>query len=954
MFKPEFHGVPATPAAAGPRPPAAGGGEWLHGGTRDRVLAAGFDGVVAAGLLTAANRLGGWQVAGPDLGALLGICAVVFGAGEFLRGRGFRKTGGIELVAGLIAAGLWNWLGLDRPLSAGRFAYGFALVTLAVAGWRMWRRRGASMRAEPVAEPLRVLLVLAGAGYVMWPMFVDRNLGGTDARWYGYMLKDFIDQWRSGPVVLIGQGDLAWNGAIHPFRSAPVYMHVAGVWDWLTARALEIPALQHLAAITAALAAAAGIYASGVKLAPRRRWESAGIAVLYVTSPALLMPIYGADAYMTYVAGAAFTWAFHGNARILAEGRGWLALAAGLSLAWMCHPPTAMQVMLLTVLLQAGGLACGCWGWRDWRKVAVAAAAFALLSLYYFTGMSELPKSPEFQLRTSLLQVVALVAGWLVAGRVIVMRREWGWALLLVPVALILWSTNRCWMAWLGLTGALLAALGLVTKPWRGRWDPADHAPLVLAGAVILAAGIMDQVIRAGWMQATGYPAQSVIWSQTWSVNYFKPLTPLLNTHGDFQPGWGLLVAGAAAGIAAVRRRAFAAQLVVVAAVGMSLLVVPWGRFADFMLGFFPHHLIVMTGMAMPLRTMPVIAALLAAGGLLAVREAQAWESRRARAIIGAILAGAVLWSAWQARFVVHRGLAVTATTEGTAKDWRTENAVMDRFVYDLLPIPPYFSHGKSDPRLEVRLLDDDGKVLYGPTDIAAAMEADGARVLELTAHAMPGTDEWLRLEPGFTLQPGEEVLLRFEFDPARTYNGYLLFKSEHGYREYYLPESGLPRAFGSGPEQAKVLSLWNSGAQAENYSFQVIRKPGNDLSPGMAFGRVFISQFHKQRARLHLDYSHPWRAQTRLDRPGQLETPRVFLPGYRAKVDGRWVEDARIGASPNKLLQVSLPAGEHVVELRYPGTVKLRLAGLVSLAAWAGLLAWFLFRRRVGPVAGF
>lgn len=73
----------------------------------------------------------------------------------------------------------------------------------------------------------------------------------------------------------------------------------------------------------------------------------------------------------------------------------------------------------------------------------------------------------------------------------------------------------------------------------------------------------------------------------------------------------------------------------------------------------------------------------------------------------------------------------------------------------------------------------------------------------------------------------------------------------------------------------------------------------------------------------------------------GQLETPRVFLPGYEVKVDGRRIGPARISASPDRLLQIAMPPGEHTVEVRFTGTWKLRIAGIVSLVAWVVLLGW-------------
>ena len=59
-------------------------------------------------------------------------------------------------------------------------------------------------------------------------------------------------------------------------------------------------------------------------------------------------------------------------------------------------------------------------------------------------------------------------------------------------------------------------------------------------------------------------------------------------------------------------------------------------------------------------------------------------------------------------------------------------------------------------------------------------------------------------------------MLLRFEF-LDKAYEGFLLLRSEHGYREYRLPESGGFKAFGVKRGRSKVLSLWNSGTTIEH-----------------------------------------------------------------------------------------------------------------------------------------
>lgn len=888
----------------------------------------------------AADQLAGWGWSAMGIGGLLaGWALVLVGAGT-MRWRGVKGAWLVEAAGGLMVLAGCAWVLPPTAAGFGAHAYGFGLVASMLTGWRRWVGQPSMTMLKPWTEPLRVLLVTVAALWVVSPLITDQFTGGTDGRWYAFMLHDFIEQWRTqGPPVFLGQGELVWVGAVHPFRSAPVYMHVAGMWDWLTLQALGTGALQHLTVVTAVLAGGWGMYAAGVILAPRRRWEAAAVAVLYVLSPGVLMPLYLSDAYMTYMASAAFVWVFYGNARVLAEGRGWIPLAAGLSLAWMCHPPTAMQVTVLSAVLQAGGLALRDKAKIDWFGPLGAAGLFGLLSLGYFVGMSELPRSSESGLAVDLGQVLALVLGWWVGARVLILRRGAAWLLLLLPVAAILWRTCPIWLGWLALTLGLLAMVSAVGR-WR-RWEATGYAPLLVLGAVLMSAWLMDGMLRAGWIEAGQYPERSrLLWSNLWSDNFFKPLSASLQAKGDFQPGWGLWLAGGLAGCAACRRGALAAQLVFGAILLMSTTLLPWPGLSSFMLEHLPYDLVALTGLTMALRVMPVFSALLAVGGLLALREWPGDGRATARWRLGLLLL-ATGWAVWQSRHFIKRGELITVPVGVAARDWRSENAPMDRFVYDLLPMPTYFSHGKMDARLEVRLLDDQGNLIYGPPQIVEAMEAAGTGVMGLDAHEIVGHPAWSQLEPPFTLQPGEHRLLRFVFNPARQYSGVMILSSRQGYREYELPESGMRRSFGTGPEHSRVISLWNSGPEPEKYGIQYLMRPGNDLAPGMHFAMVTWSAFRPELALIQVESLNPWRVRTRMPWSGQLETPRIFLPGYEVKVDGRRIGPSRISGSPDRLLQIAMPPGEHTVEVRYVGTLKLRLAGLVSLAAWIGTLAW-------------
>lgn len=902
--------------------------------------------VVALATYLGAAGLAGWPSQQKAL--LLAGWTPVLMFGAWLHRRGAAWALGLEALGLGAVLGIMNGALLDDRLSLGQMIFATGWVTLVIAGWRAWLDRSLAVAEEPLGEPIRVLLVATAALGVVAPLFTPYLTGGTDARWYAYMMHDFIDQWRTfGPPVWLGQGEFVWNGAVHPFRSAPVYMHAAGVWDWLTLQSLSATALHHLAAVTATIAGGWGMYGAGVTFAPRSRWTAAWVAVCYVLSPGILTPLYMADAYMTHVASAVFVWVFYANAKVLIDGRGWVLLAAALSLAWMSHPPTALQVTILSLFLQTGGLVFGRRGAGQWRRAAVGGVLFLVFSAYYFVGMSELPREMGNKLGKEMPQLVGLLVGWASAARVLIMRRDWRWGILTLAMAGLLWVLCPPWAVWLAITAILLG----VVRWWAGKRTGRvceGRGILLMLGCIVLAAYAMDLALRRGLIVEGQYPQSTMYWASTWASFHIRPLVPLLHNRFEFEPGWGLWLGGVLAGALAWRRQDMSSQLFF----GAMLLMVPflmrWPAMGDFFVEYIPDELRRVTAIPMHLRSMPVFSALLAMSILVALRGGLADLRKLLRAVIagGAVLA--VGWYVWQARVFVGRGIATTSTAELSERNWRTENAPMDRFVYDLLPIPRYFSHGKMDPRFEVRLLTNDGQVIYGPPQITASMEEADARSLELRAYPIPEQPRWMQIEPGFAVAPGEHVMLRFEFDPERRYDGYLFFHSENGYREYALPESGFERAFGAGERQSKILSLWNSGKTVENYKLSIRRDGANDLVDGAFFARLTLSRFDPSRSLIQVESLNPWRVRTSMPWSGQLETPRVFLPGYEVRVNGRRLGPSRVSESSNRLLQIAMPPGEHRVEVRYTGTWRLRAAGLVSGVAWLGLIGVFLFKRRL------
>jgi len=95
------------------------------------------------------------------------------------------------------------------------------------AGWRWW---------------LSVVFVgLAGVGGA-WPFFSDNAMGTGEALNYHFAVADANAQLRSGEFpAFVGQTEFAYNGRVHPLRTAPYFAVLAR-----TRRYLERPCAQRL------------------------------------------------------------------------------------------------------------------------------------------------------------------------------------------------------------------------------------------------------------------------------------------------------------------------------------------------------------------------------------------------------------------------------------------------------------------------------------------------------------------------------------------------------------------------------------------------------------------------------------------------------------------------------------------------------------------------------------
>lgn len=867
---------------------------------------------------------------------------------------------GTRLAIELLVPGIWLLAvagGLKQPWTGPQMVYAIGLVALAWRGLRWLLDRAEARGIGRTGEMARLLLVGATTLLVLAPFVTDLPVGGSDATWYTGVFTDFVRQLRAGFFpVFVGQGEWAFNGSVNLFRSAPLCLWLGGLGDLLTAQSLSPIAIRNLALVVAGLAAAFGMYAAQVRLLPAlgdarvqsawARWLAALGALLYILSPAVLVPLYAFELQMTFTALLALPWVFQGNVRALAgDNGGYVAIAVGLSLAWLAHAPLAIIATLGTAALQLGHFIFEPAAVRRQGWAALAGALlFALLSAYYFLGMSEVETGtqPALSREAGLLAGITLVV---LAGVQGFYFRAWPWlAGALAGGGLVAWAAPA-WLpwvvGWLGLWAAVTAT---------GRWWRRDAGP---ARAVLLAAVTMlvAAALAQAWLAGRAFAPHPELMREMANVvaaraDVLRPLSRTAGLYADCQPGYALLaVAAASLALAWWSRRAAPALLAAVAGLLLvMLLAVP--AVSTLLIGHAPPQIGHLVNLPMLYRLGPPFAALVVLGGFVAFVEAGAARRRMPAAVLAFVIAG-VAWSAWEARRIPDLGFTRTASRALAAQAFSPDNYILGRYTYLMLYTPVHYMDGRHTAWMNTRLLADnrDQDLLVGPDEVAKQAEEGVTERFPLTSKVSATDPHWLELSPGWAVPPGESLVLRFEFAPGMNPAGWLILRGQHGYQEHYLDPGYPGTGFGAGPAASHAIDVTNSRPETERYALLMKMAPGNNLPrDGGAWGWLHISRYDPDAAPVKVESLLPYRARVQMPRAGLMETPRQWLAGYRAWVDGVRTNPVRLKSG---MLGVPLTAGTHAVVVKFTGSARLWTGLVISAVTGLGLLAWWL--RRVG-----
>jgi hypothetical protein len=750
-------------------------------------------------------------------------------------------------VAATCIVFFWVWL-RHTPEAFDYRQLAFAAATGAVGGLaqRFFLRQARRTRST-LGEALRWLGLIGVCSWVIHPYATTQLVGGGDAHHYAQQLTDAAEQFRNGDYEMyVGNSAHAFNGDIHPLRTAPYFSYLGAVVSLFAGPTLTAVAVQNLLIVLSLAASVAGIYLLLTRLRPSAACAAFWLACAYGTSPGVLALIYSGDMIATWLTLPWLPIVFYSVIRLWdtphpAPTFG--LLAAALAMVWLAHPPVALWTSFLVGLVLAARLVMHREKGRAVTQTFAGLALCFMLCGYVFVSVYtlQMPSDPN---------LVANVR-----------------------------------------SGANLATL---KAGWAGLGQPIDAA-----GA---------DLIR------------------------------------NLQLGPALWLAFLVALVATIARpaRHWAVGLLTLGAVSLLLLLVPSPFISGGIWAIMPEIVIDATHEWPMQRFYPILSALVPFLALHAWPRAGRGLFQRAPQFLVAGLAAGVVYSAFDVRKLVARGYSITSSPLMSDLRMRPENALMSRYSYEYFgQLPSGFSHGTMNPIMQNRLL---ARGSLEPIDLnrLALNRAVPDREPRLrTQHVFVPTDYGGYFNPSVRLDSKQVYFARFQFTEPEV-NGTLQLLGKFIYREYVLPLSGAPMAFGTRPDSRDGFTLWTTGPEADEVQVRFYAQPGRP--PISNLGTLELLSLNPNRLPLQTLSGNPFRVAVRSAADSWLETPKIFIDGYQARVDGR---SAPVMRSPDGLAMVPVPAGLSRVDLSYVGPPALRVAFGITLLSWIAVLGLYVWSWR-------
>jgi hypothetical protein len=323
------------------------------------------------------------------------------------------------------------------------------------------------------------------------------------------------------------------------------------------------------------------------------------------------------------------------------------------------------------------------------------------------------------------------------------------------------------------------------------------------------------------------------------------------------------------------------------------------------------------------------------AAGSILPRQWRVLKAPRWVAPIAMMLA--VAWVLFQAKPFIARGIANRWTPETTQSAFRPSNLDLTITSYAFVGPPPTYVHGVMDPRFEFRILRNGVDEIASPlaTGLASSpIVQSGA--LQLSEGLAPGKQV---VTPRLKLAPGRRYLLSFAFRTPPV-QALLYLKGPLLDRTYSLPEAGEAKGFGMMDGERRSIPIWTDSDKTEEVEVRVWRTDkAVTVGKPPVFADFTLQEVDMDALPVRLDSLLPLRFTVEAPQGGcTVETPRRFLPGFTATVNGK---PADVLISPYRQAMIPLPPGRSVVEMSYPGPWAARLAFWISVSCWVGFVIW-------------
>jgi hypothetical protein len=318
-------------------------------------------------------------------------------------------------------------------------------------------------------------------------------------------------------------------------------------------------------------------------------------------------------------------------------------------------------------------------------------------------------------------------------------------------------------------------------------------------------------------------------------------------------------------------------------------------------------------------------------------------QARISRKIIGIVMGTFLALSlllAWQMEKVPTEETQSPAATREFVK---SDNIVIPTSNYEFmnqgLPFH-YITTGRSDPLSEIRLHDI----------------ANYSRVIDIFSLRHPLAPENIRaliynrfntpICAKIVIPAKTMAVLTFEDLPPNL-KGTLELRANGVSWTYTLPyrADGGDMAFGAGDARRHSLLVRNSDPTEKVLEFYFW--PQADLQKQrISLGRLTSYTVAASNHYFSLDNLMPLEINLDAPYPVVVETPRIFLNGYAATVDG---QNAAVFKSPQGLVAVSVDKGSHRLQVAFEADSLLKWSYRLAEGAWSYLIGYgvFLFYRR-------